>query len=106
MIGGWALILGEIVETHLDAEKADESKKTGMDMEKMIDAFSEKAKSYLKSINSRKVFPELEDIANIYMAFGCQGKTSPIDRKPEKVNIPSVFESDFLTNDSLVPAFG
>lgn len=31
-------------------------------MDKMIDVFSEKAKDYLKSINSRKVFPTLEDI--------------------------------------------
>ena len=30
-------------------------------MEKMIDAISEKAKSYLKPINNRKVFPEPED---------------------------------------------
>ena len=31
-------------------------------MEKVINAFSEKAKSYLKSVNIRKVFPEPEDI--------------------------------------------
>jgi glutamate/tyrosine decarboxylase-like PLP-dependent enzyme len=31
-------------------------------MDKMIDAFSDIAKDYLKSINSRKVFPALEDI--------------------------------------------
>jgi len=39
------------------------------------------------------------------MAFGCQGKTPPIDRKPEKVNKSSAFGSDFLTNDSLIPTF-
>ena len=31
-------------------------------MDKIIDAFSEKAKHYLKFINSRKVFPSMEDI--------------------------------------------
>ena len=31
-------------------------------MDKMIDVFSDKAKDYLKSINSRKVFPAQEDI--------------------------------------------
>ena len=35
MIGDWALILGEIVETHIDAEKADESKRAGIDISKI-----------------------------------------------------------------------
>ena len=48
------------------------------------------------------------------MAFGCQEKNNPKDRKfgnyaehsvLKIMNKSSVFESDFLTNDSLVPAF-
>ena len=34
-----------------------------------------------------------------------KGKTTPIDRNIKIMNKTSVFESDFLTNDSLVPAF-
>ncbi len=37
------------------------------------------------------------------MASGCQGKTSPIDRKNES-KLSSVLKSDSLTSDSLVPA--
>jgi hypothetical protein len=32
-------------------------------------------------------------------------KTTPIDRNLKIMNNSSVFESDFLTNDSLVPTF-
>ena len=35
MIGDWALILGEIVETHMDKDKADASKRTGIDISKI-----------------------------------------------------------------------
>jgi flavin reductase (DIM6/NTAB) family NADH-FMN oxidoreductase RutF len=35
MIGDFALILGEIVETHVDEDKADESKRAGLDMAKV-----------------------------------------------------------------------
>ena len=35
MIGDWALILGEIVETHIDIDKTDESKRAGIDISKI-----------------------------------------------------------------------
>ncbi|MGI9571412.1 MAG: flavin reductase family protein, partial [Desulfobulbia bacterium] len=35
MIWDWALILGEIVETHIDKDKADESKRAGIDISKI-----------------------------------------------------------------------
>ena len=35
MIGDWALILGEIVETHIDIDKVDESKRAGIDISKV-----------------------------------------------------------------------
>ena len=35
MIGDWALIMGEIVETHIDKDKADESKHMGVDISKI-----------------------------------------------------------------------
>jgi flavin reductase (DIM6/NTAB) family NADH-FMN oxidoreductase RutF len=35
MIGDWALILGEIVETHIDEDKADASKHMGVDISKI-----------------------------------------------------------------------
>ena len=35
MIGDWALILGEIVETHMDEDKADASKRMGIDISKI-----------------------------------------------------------------------
>ena len=35
MIGDWALILGEIVETHIDKDKADESNNAGIDISKI-----------------------------------------------------------------------
>lgn len=35
MIGDWAHILGEIVETHVDEDKTDESKRAGMDISKI-----------------------------------------------------------------------
>jgi flavin reductase (DIM6/NTAB) family NADH-FMN oxidoreductase RutF len=35
MIGDYALILGEIVETHIDEDKADTSNRAGIDMSKM-----------------------------------------------------------------------
>ena len=35
MIGNWALILGEIIETHIDADKVDESKKAKIDISKI-----------------------------------------------------------------------
>ena len=35
MIGDWALIMGEIVETHIDEDKADESKRGGIDISKI-----------------------------------------------------------------------
>ena len=35
MIGDWALILGEIVETHVDRDKADASRHMGMDISKI-----------------------------------------------------------------------
>ena len=43
------------------------------------------------------------NISNLYMAFDCQEKTSPIDRKEERDIIrPKVNEA--LTNDPMVPA--
>jgi hypothetical protein len=39
------------------------------------------------------------------MAFGCQGKNYSFRSQKKLVNNTSVFESEFLTNDSLVPAF-
>ena len=35
MIGDWAHILGEIVETHVDEDKTDESKRGGLDISKI-----------------------------------------------------------------------
>ncbi len=35
MIGDWALIMGEIVETHIDKDKADASKRMGIDISKI-----------------------------------------------------------------------
>jgi flavin reductase (DIM6/NTAB) family NADH-FMN oxidoreductase RutF len=35
MIGDWTLILGEIVETHIDKDKADASKRMGIDIPKI-----------------------------------------------------------------------
>ncbi|MGD9080036.1 MAG: flavin reductase family protein, partial [Desulfobacterales bacterium] len=35
MIGDWALILAEIVETHIDKDKADASKRMGIDISKI-----------------------------------------------------------------------
>ena len=35
MIGDWALILGEVVETHIDKDKADESKHMGINISKI-----------------------------------------------------------------------
>jgi hypothetical protein len=42
---------------------------------------------------------------NIYMASGCQGKTSPMNRKIEFIRLPlPSLVSDSLTSNSLVPA--
>ena len=35
MIGDWALIMGEVVETHIDEDKADASKHRGIDISKV-----------------------------------------------------------------------
>jgi flavin reductase (DIM6/NTAB) family NADH-FMN oxidoreductase RutF len=35
MLGDWALILGEIVETHIDSDKVDASKRAGIDISKI-----------------------------------------------------------------------
>ncbi|OQY54016.1 MAG: hypothetical protein B6245_21980 [Desulfobacteraceae bacterium 4572_88] len=35
MIGDWTLILGEVLETHVDEDKADESKREGINVSKI-----------------------------------------------------------------------
>ncbi len=35
ILGDWVLILGEIIETHVDTDKADESKRAGIDISKI-----------------------------------------------------------------------
>ena len=45
-----------------------------------------------------------EDCSNLYMAFGCQEKTSPIDRK-EGRDIIRLKVNEALTNDPMVRAW-
>ena len=51
------------------------------------------------------LYRQIKGTPNIYMASGCQGKTSPMDRKNKFLRIPlPSLASDSLTSDSLVPA--
>ncbi len=53
----------------------------------------------------RHLLSNVKKLFNIYMASGCQGKTSPMDRNNQFLSrpLPSLF-SDSSTSNSFVPA--